>query len=144
MKVFFPRNIPSWWLAMNIQVWPVSVSIIQLMLLALWVGITLAISNAFIRNWASKMLAFLLAFPFFVIMVIIAFFKYSELTIVQFIAKMIRTHFLDVTKKFQINYLRPDPVSISLAKARKTEHDVVISQKDLILDKEKLERLDVI
>ncbi len=64
--------------------------------------------------------------------------------IVEFIAKQIRTHFLDVTKKFQMNYTRPDPVSVALAKARKTDHDVVISQKDLVLDGDKLDKLRVL
>lgn len=74
-------------------------------------------------------------------MVIIAFFKISEMSLHEFIAKLIRTHFLDTTKKFQINYSRPDPVAIALAKARKTDHDAIISQKDLVLDAEKLDKL---
>ena len=80
----------------------------------------------------------------FIVLAIIAFFKYSELRLHEFIAKQIKTHFLDVTEKFQINYDRPDDVSIALAKARRTDHDVVITQKDLVLDKAKLERLDVL
>jgi len=74
-------------------------------------------------------------------MVIIAFFKISEMSLHEFIVKLIRTHFLDTTKKFQINYARPDPVSIALAKARKTDHDTLITQKDLVLDTEKLDTL---
>jgi hypothetical protein len=73
--------------------------------------------------------------------VFIAFFKRSELTLIPFIAKMIRTHFLDTTKKFQINRDKPDPKAILLAKFRKTDHDKVITQKDLIINEEALERL---
>ena len=141
MKVFFPRNIPWWRLNMSVQVWPVQISIVQLMLLAIWVGLSLAFANAFIRNWASKVIAFMVALPVFLLFVLIAFFKYSELRIHEFIAKMIRTHFLDTTKKYQLNRNRPDPVSLALAMARKTDHDVLIEQKDLILDTEKLETL---
>lgn len=83
----------------------------------------------------------IVALPIFLIFVFIAFFKYSELTLLPFIAKMIRTYFLDVTKKFQINYQKPDPKAIVIAKARKGDHGVVISQKDLVLDKEKIEKL---
>ncbi len=141
MKVFFPRNIPWWWLNMSVQVWPFQISIVQLMLLAIWVGLSLAFSNAFIRNWASKVVWLVVALPVFLIFVIIAFFKYSELRIHEFLAKMIRTHFLDTTKKYQLNRNKPDPVSLALAMARKTEHEVLIEHKDLILDTEKLERL---
>jgi hypothetical protein len=83
----------------------------------------------------------MVALPVFLLFVLIAFFKYSELRIHEFIAKMIRTHFLDTTKKYQLNRNRPDPVSLALAMARKTDHDVLIEQKDLILDTEKLETL---
>lgn len=111
------------------------------MLLAVGVGLTLAVANAFIKAGVSQILSFIIAIPIFIIMVIVAFFKISEMSLHEFIAKLIRTHFLDTTKKFQINYSRPDPVSIALAKARKTDHETVISQKDLILDKEKLDKL---
>jgi hypothetical protein len=76
------------------------------------------------------------------IFVFIAFFKYSELTLFPFIAKMIRTYFLDVTKKFQINRLRPDPHAINLARFRTTEHDVVIQQKELLIDENELRKLE--
>ena len=49
---------------------------------------SLALANAFMRNGASKMVAFLIALPIFLMFVIIAFFKFSELRIHEFIAKM--------------------------------------------------------
>ena len=54
---------------------------------------------------------------------------------------MIRTYFLDVTKKYQVNRDKPDAKAIALAKSRKTDHDVVIEQKDLFIDQEKLNKL---
>lgn len=142
MKVFFPRNIPGGWLSMSVQIWPVQISIVQLMLLAVGVWLTLAVANGVMRaTGGNKLIWFLVAFPIFLITVVIAFFRYSEMSILEFIAKQIRTHFLDVTKKFQLNYTRPDPVSVALAKARKTDHDTVITQKDLVLDTVKLDRL---
>lgn len=145
MKVFFPRNIPGGWLSMSVQIWPVQISIVQLMLLAVGVWLTLAVANAVMRaTWGNKVLWFLVAIPIFLVTVIIAFFRYSEMGIVEFVAKQIRTHFLDVTKKYQMNYTRTDPVSVALAKARKTDHDVVISQKDLVLDGDKLDKLRVL
>lgn len=126
---------------MSVQIGPVQISIVQLMLMAVGVWLTLAIAQWFIKAGVGNVMAFIIALPIFLIFVLIAFFKYSELRLHEFIAKQIRTHFLDVTKKFQLNYARPDPVSIALAKARKTDHDIVISQKDLVLDTEKLDRL---
>lgn len=110
-------------------------------MLAVGVGVTLALANAFIRNGMGQILAFLLALPFFVICVVIAFFKYSELRIHEFVAKMIKTHFLDTTKKYQINYAKIDPVTIALALSKKVDREVVIKQKDLLIDNEKLDKL---
>jgi len=144
MKVFFPRNIPWGWLNMSVQMWPAQVSIIQLMLLAIWMWIGLAVANAFIRNGSSRAVWLLVALPIFIIFVIIAFFRYSELRIHEFLAKMIRTNMLDTTKKYQLNRSRPDPVALALSRARKTEHDTLIQQKDLILDKETLDRFNLL
>lgn len=58
-----------------------------------------------------------------------------------FIAKVIRTNFLDATKKYQLNRDRPDPKAIALAKNRRTDHDMIIEQKDLVLNKESLKKL---
>lgn len=57
---------------------------------------------------------------------------------------MVRTHFLDTTKKYQVNWNKPDPKSIALAKSRKTDHENVITQKDLIMDKESLDKLRIL
>lgn len=83
----------------------------------------------------------MLALPIFLLFVFIAFFKYSELNLYEFIAKMIRTYFLDVTQKFQVNYDKLDPMMILLAKNKNSDHDNVIEIKDTHIDKEKLEKL---
>ena len=114
------------------------------MILAIGLGITLGVRNTLTKSGVGKGTAFVVALPLFLICVFIAFFKYSELTLIPFIAKMIRTHFLDVTKKFQINWDKPDPKAIALAKSRKSDHDVVIEQKDLLMDIETLNKLKVI
>ena len=129
---------------MNVQVGPIQISIVQLMLLAIGVWMSLALANAFIRNGASKAIAIIITLPIFLLFVIVAFFKYSELRLHEFIAKMIRTHILDTTKKYQLNRTKPDPVTIALAKARKTDHDTVIENKNLVLDQEKLERMNIL
>ncbi len=144
MKVFFPRNIPGWWLNMSVQIGPAQVSIVQLMLMAVGMWLSLALANAFIRNGASNAVWFIIALPIFVLFIFVAFFKYSELRLHEFIAKMIRTHFLDATKKYQLNRTKIDPITIALAKARKAEHDVLIEKKNLTLDQEKLDRMNVL
>ncbi len=87
-------------------------------------------------------MAIVIAIPIFLFFVFIAFFKYSELTLFPFIAKMIRTYFLDVTKKFQINRLRPDVHAINLARFRTTDHEVIIQQKELEVDEDNLRKLE--
>ena len=93
------------------------------------------------KNGVAKYAAFLIVLPILLIFVFIAFFKYSELTLFPFIAKMIRTYFLDTTQKFQINRLRPDVHAINLARFRRTDHDVIIEKKMLKLEKEKLKKM---
>ena len=123
--------------------WPASVSIVQLMILAIGLGLTLWVWNLLFKSWVSKITAFAVALPILLICVFIAFFKYSELTLIPFTAKMIRTHFLDVTKKYQLNRDKPDPKVLALAKSKKTDHEIVISQKDLVMDEESLNKLRV-
>lgn len=94
------------------------------------------------KNGVGRYAAIIVALPIFMAFVFIAFFKYSELTLFPFIAKMIRTYFLDVTKKFQINWLRPDLHAINLARFRTTDHDVIIQQKELQIDEKKLRKLE--
>ena len=106
----------------------------------MWLG--LGIWNVLYKNGVGRYTAIIVAAPIFFIFVFIAFFKYSELTLFPFIAKMIRTYFLDVTKKFQINRARPDVHAINLARFRTTDHDIVIQQKELTLDQEDLHKLE--
>ena len=48
----------------------------------------------------------------------IAFFNVSELNLLAFIAKKIKDNFLDVPKKFQVNYMKLDPTEITIAKSK--------------------------
>jgi hypothetical protein len=112
------------------------------MTLAVGMGLGLGIWNVLSKNGVGRYTSIIIAIPVFLVFVFIAFFKYSELTLFPFIAKMIRTYFLDVTKKFQINWLRPDPHAINLARFRTTDHDVVIEQKELLLDEQELRKLE--
>jgi hypothetical protein len=73
--------------------------------------------------------------------VIVAFFKISELTLLPFIAKIIRTYFLDTTRKFQINWTKPDPLHTLILKMSKNEQQEIVLKKSLEIDEEKMEKL---
>lgn len=141
-KILIPRNISGGWFNMGVQLWPFSISILQLITLAVGMWLSLGIWNVLFKNWVDRYMAIVIAIPIFLFFVFIAFFKYSELTLFPFIAKMIRTYFLDVTKKFQINRLRPDVHAINLARFRTTDHEVIIQQKELEVDEDKLRKLE--
>jgi hypothetical protein len=49
---------------------------------------------------------------------IIAFFNVSELNLPAFIAKKIKDNFLDVQKKFQVNYSKNNPTEIIIEKSK--------------------------
>ena len=128
---------------MSVTIGPATITVVQLLILAMGIGLSLGVWNKLVTGNVDKLIAFLFVLPILLLFIFIAFFKYSELTLIPFIAKMIRTYFLDVTLKFQVNRDRPDPLAITLAKIRKTEHDHSIEQKNLYIDKEKLNKLKV-
>lgn len=141
MKIFIPRNISWSLLNLSINIGPATISLVQLFILATWLWFAVVIFNTAVKSGASKVTWVILALPIVLICIFVAFFKYSELTLIPFIAKMIKTYFLDTTRKYQINRDKPDPKAIALAKSRKTEHDIVIQQKELLLDEKKLDTL---
>lgn len=142
MKVFVPRNIPKGWFKMNFQMGPISVSLVQLILLAVGMALSLVIWNGMVRSGASKATAAVFAIPVFIIFIVIAFFRISELGLVAFIAKLIRTNFLDTPRKFQENYERIDPADIALKKAKANDdQEKVRTNKYDAVDKDKLDKL---
>ncbi len=135
MKVFVPRNIEKWWLNMNFQIGPLSVSLIQLVILAAGIGIWLLAWNTVVKTWWNKWVATVLALltmlPFFVI----AFFKMSELSLLPFLAKIRRNRFLDTTKKTQTNDTKIDPLQVMIKSSHaKYEDNQLQEQKTLSID----------
>ena len=114
MKVTFPKNIKKWFLSwFSIPIWPFSISVLQLLLVAMWVWLAMVAFNAAQKAWSKP------AWIFFAVLILIfvwfvTFFKVSEMNIVQLLAKKIKENFFDVTKKFQSNNEKLDPVKISL------------------------------
>lgn len=139
MKVTFPKNIKKWFLAgFSLSIWPFNISIIQLLLVAMWIWLALVAFNAWQKAWSKSVWIFfaviILIFVFFV-----TFFKISEMNIIQFIAKKIKENFFDVTKKFQSNNEKIDPVKISLK-----EGEIQEAKQQLVEQKQEPEVEEII
>ena len=81
------------------------------------------------------------AIMIFIIFVVIAFFQVSELSLLAFIAKKIKDSFLDVSKKFQINYSKQDPTEVTIAKSKQEKWKQRIEIKEE-LDISKLSEIE--
>lgn len=118
MKVMFPQHIKKWFFAgVAFSIMGFSVSFIQLIVLAVGVVFALWVFSTF-SNADAKWTGLVLGVLIFLIFVVIAFFQVSELNLVAFIAKKIKDSFLDVQKKFQVNYTKHDPTEIIIEKSK--------------------------
>ena len=107
-----------------------SVSFIQLIVLAIWAVFALWTFSAF-NNSGSKWVWFVLASPLvFIHTLNFSFFNVSELNLVAFIAKKIKDNFLDVSKRFQMNYTRIDPTEVIIAKSKQEKWKQKIEIKE--------------
>ena len=114
MKVTFPKNIKKWFLSgFTFNIWPFNISVIQLLLVAMWVGLAMVAFNAWQKAW-SKSAGIAFAVIILIIVLFVTFFKLSEMNIIQLAAKKIRENFFDVTRKFQSNSEKLDPIDIAL------------------------------
>ena len=136
MKVTFPKNIKKWFLSwFSIPIWPFTISVLQLLLVAMWVGLAMVAFNAWQKAW-SKAAWIFFAVLIMIIVLFVTFFKVSEMNIVQLTAKKIRENFFDVTKKFQSNSEKLDPVKISLKEweIQEAKQQVVEQKKEPEVD----------
>ncbi len=132
MKVVYPKNIKKWLLAgMSFDIWPVTLSIFQLFMIAVWAGISLVVFNS-LSQWEgwSKAVWIAAAIPIFAIFLVIAFFKISEMGLLAFLAKLIRNNFFDVKKKFQNNFVRINSTQIAIKETKAFD-----GPKDIITQK---------
>ena len=83
-------------------------------ILVLGVAGSLAIANYFMKQGQSKFVAIAFALPLAFISFAIAFFEISEMWLLEFLAKILRTHFFDATTKFQVNVEKPDKIDLLL------------------------------
>jgi len=138
MKVVYPKNIKRGLLAgMTFTIGPLSISIVQLFILALWVALALSAFNSFWQAW-SKFVGILVAIIIIIITIIIAFFKVSELWLLAYIAKLIRNNFFDAKKKFQVNYDKNNPIDIMIQESKTKDEKQIIEQKESTFDQQHL------
>lgn len=142
MKVVYPKHIKKWLLSwMNFNIWPLTISVVQLFVMAVWIAVALAVFNAFTKS-GSKFLWILFAILIFMIFVVITFFKISELTLIPFIAKIVRNKFFDTNKKFQVNFERSNPLEIMIEESKTETEKANIEQKTNSIDKEMINKIE--
>ena len=143
MKVVYPKHIQKWILAgMSFQIWPITLSIVQLFIVGVGVAAALGLFNTFSKSGA-KAVGILLAVIVFLLAIFIAFFKISELWLLAFIAKMIRNNFFDTNKKFQVNYDKQNPIDVIIKESKSWDQtQTVFERKDKSFSKEKIEEIE--
>lgn len=143
MRVFVPRHIEWWMFNMNLSLGPLNISMIQLFILAIWVAISLSLWNWLTNAWLDNTVAAILVAPIVIIFIFVAFFKMSELTLLPFIAKLLRTYFFDATKKYYVNCKKVDPIEVMKKKIKQWKPEQKIQEKKpMQIDQEKMRKLD--
>ncbi|MFA7298129.1 MAG: hypothetical protein WC010_00580 [Candidatus Absconditabacterales bacterium] len=138
MKVVYPKNIKRGLLAgMTFSIGPLSVSIVQLFILALGVAFALAAFNGLGKS-GSKVLGIFVAIIIIIITIVIAFFSVSELGLIAYVSKLVRNNFFDAKKKFQVNYEKKNPLDIMIEEAKTKEEKQIIEYKEKKFDKSHL------
>jgi hypothetical protein len=138
MKVVYPKNIKKGLFAgMTFTIGPLTISIIQLFIMAVGIAIALAVFNTFAKA-GSKIIGIFLAVLILLLFIIIVFFKVSELSLIPFLAKMARNSFFDTKKKFQENYYKENPLDVLLQETRAKEEKQVIEYKSGKMNKQKI------
>jgi len=132
MKIIVPKHVEAWLFDMWVDLWPFRLKMRQLFLVAIGVAITFWIAQSLMKHWMWKIPAFIIASPGLLIMLFIAFFRKSELAIIPFLLKIIRTYILNTPRVFQRNSIVPPQRQIKLyfAKLNKWEEKVIV-KKDL-------------
>lgn len=142
MKAVYPKNIQKWFLSgMTFNIGPLTISVVQLFILALWVALSLVAFNGISKS-GSKILGLLFAVIVLIIFLVIAFFKVSELGLLAYIAKLVRNGFFDARKKYQVNYEKKNPIDLIIEESKTKEEKHTIEQKDKSFDQQKLKDIE--
>ena len=144
MRIFIPKNISGWLFDMNIQLWPLNINMIQFFILAGGIALALTIWNSLVKHWLDKTTSTILVAPIVLIAAFIAFFNVSELSLLPFIAKILRTYFFDTPVKKYTTYKEIDPLEITKYYLRTEKVTKKVDEKKLTLEKDKLKTLEII
>lgn len=142
MKTYYPRNIISSWFNLHFTIGPFTISLVQMLVTALWIAISLAMRNGLVKNGSDKLIAAILTAPVAIIFGVVAFFEISELPLVPFAAKLIQTYILDEPRKYQIMVSKSDPVDIHLKQLSKIEPDRQMTPAKTMIDLDKWEKIE--
>lgn len=130
-KVLFPRNIEKGLFStLSFSIGPFTVNMIQLLVLAVGLAGFLGIFQIAQQSGMNRVLAVILWLPVLIVFVIIAFFKVSELSLIPFLAKVVRTYFFDTIEKFQVNFPKDSKVDMLLKKHKYKEKKDTIEHKE--------------
>jgi hypothetical protein len=77
----------------------------------------LAVFNG-VSKTGSKAMGVVFAIPVLLLFLMIAFFKISEMSLLEYVSKLFRNKFFDTTKKFQVNFNRLDETEILIKEAK--------------------------
>ena len=101
---------------MSFTIGPITVSLVQMFVLALGTAGAFGVANYFLKQGQHRVVAIIFASPVFLIALAIAFFEISEMNLLEFIAKNIRTHFFDTNVKYQVNVPKPNEIDLLIRK----------------------------
>jgi len=134
-KIIVPKHVEAWMFDMWMDIGPFRVKMWQLFVIAVWWSFAFAIVNWLKKRWLWTIPSIIIASPVIVLTLLIAFFKKSELYIVPFIIKLIRTYIINSTRTFQRNIDKPADyeIKIQFSKLNKWE-EKNIEQKELKKD----------
>jgi len=142
MKVPFPKNIQKWILSgMTLNLGPISLSIVQLLLVAVGVWLWLAVFNAWAKS-GSKAVWVIFAIPVLILFLMVAFFKVSELSLLAYVSKIFRNKFFDTTKKYQVSFEKFDNTDVLIKEAKIEDKKVKIEHKDSTMDNDLLKNIE--
>ena len=110
----------------------------QLFVLALWTAGAFGVANYFMKQGQQKIIAIIFASPVFITGLAIAFFEVSEMNLLEFITKNIRTHFFDTNIKYQVNISKPDEIDMIIKRNHSNEetHKIVFKTAKWLIDEE--------
>lgn len=81
---------------MTFTIGPITVNIFQLFIIVIGLASSFGVANYLVKHGHAKIIAIAASSPLTLIACAIAFFEVSEMGLIEFLAKIARTHFLIV------------------------------------------------